>query len=66
MQDENKNTKAKAVEPSYLDIFFHLWIEFGTAKARRLKLTALLNSVRFSSIKTKIRLILFVTICTEQ
>ena len=39
MQDENKNTKAKAVEPSYLDLFFHLWIEFGTAKARRLKPT---------------------------
>ena len=39
MQDENKNTKAKAVEPSYLDIFFDLWIEFGTALARLLKPT---------------------------
>ena len=56
MQAENKNTKAKAVEPSYLDIFFDLWIEFGTAIARRLKPTTLLNSVGFSSIKIKIRL----------
>lgn len=66
MQAENKNTKAKAVEPSYLDIFFDLWIEFGTAIARRPKPTALLNSVGFSSIKIKIRLILFVTISIEQ
>ena len=56
MQAENENIKAKAVEPSYLDILFDLWIEFGTAIAQRLKPTTLLNSVGFSSIKIKIRL----------
>ena len=66
MQAENKNTKAKGVEPSYLDISFDLWIEFGIAIARRLKRTALLNSVGFSSIKMKNRLILLVIICIEQ
>ena len=55
MQAENENTKAKAVEPSYLDIFLIYELSL-----------VLLNSVGFSSIKIKIRLILFVTICIEQ